>query len=141
MRMYLAPLMAASALALGGCGYYDSAYGGANYGYGYNDYGYYNPYSYSGYGYPYGGYSSLSYGWYGNSYYPGSGLYVYDRYRRPSVMTSGQRSYWTSRQPRTVMTTGTVRTRAVRQNWSGFNRGGAVQAQRQATRQNRSRSQ
>jgi hypothetical protein len=138
MRFYLAPLVAASALALGGCGYYDGVYGGAGYGYNdysYRDYGYYNPYSYSGFGYPYS-YGSY-YGWYGDSYYPGTGLYVYDTYRRPRLMTSTQRSYWMSRQPRTVTATSTVRTQSVRPNWSAFNRGATVQAQRQAMRQER----
>ena len=138
MRMYLAPLMAVSALALGACAYGDLGYGYGNYGYGgYNSYGYGSPYYGSSYGY-----GSPYYGWYDNYYYPGSGSYVYDSYRRPRVWTSTQRTYWTSRQP-AVTTSGTTRTRVVtqRQNWSGFNRGGAVQAQRQATRQNRSRSQ
>ena len=39
------------------------------------------------YGYP--GY----YGWYGGFYYPGNGIYVYDRYRRPYRWNGNQQRY------------------------------------------------
>lgn len=42
----------------------------------------------SGYGYD---------GWYGDYYDPGSGLYVFDRYRRPYRWTEDQRRYWEAR--------------------------------------------
>jgi hypothetical protein len=121
MRIPLISLAAASALALGGCayGYGDYGYGGLDvglgYGGGYGDYGYgYGGYSgyYGGYGYPFG--------WYDDYYYPGTGIYVYDSYRRPRAWNNRERTYWTSRQrPRTM--TGT-RTTVVSPNWTGFNR-------------------
>jgi hypothetical protein len=122
MRISFISLAAASAVALGGCTYGDVGLGYGYGGYGYNDYGYYNPYYYGGYGYPYGGfgYGTPYYGWYGDSYYPGTGVYVYDSYRRPRTWTSRERSYWTSRQPTT--TTTTTRTSVTRPNWSGFDR-------------------
>jgi hypothetical protein len=99
MRIPCISLLAAGALSLGGCaGYY--GYGGDYYG------GY-------GYGYPY-------FGWYDNFYYPGAGVYVYDSYRRPHVMTTTQRTYWTRRSP--ALRTGS--TTRVRENWSGFGRRG-----------------
>ena len=97
MRIPFISLLAAGALALSGCAYdmYGSPYG---YGYGYGPStslsigigsgGYYG--GYGGYGYD-------PFGWYGDYYYPGSGIYVYDSYRRPRVWSSGQRDYWTSR--------------------------------------------
>jgi hypothetical protein len=110
----------AGAVALGGCTYGDVGLGVGYGGYGYNDYGYYNPYYYGGYGYPYSAsYGSPYWGWYGDSYYPGTGIYVYDSYRRPRQWTSRERSYWSSRQP---ASTTTARTISVRPNWSGFNR-------------------
>jgi len=95
MRIPYISLLAAGALSLGGCADY--------YGYG-GDY--------------YGGYGSPYYGWYDNYYYPGSGLYVYDTYRRPHVMTTTQRTYWSQRSP--SLRAGST-TRA-RENWSGFKR-------------------
>jgi len=118
MRIPFISLMAAGALALGGC-----AYGGVGLGYGspYYGYGYSSPYYGYGYGSSYygGGFGSPYYGWYDNYYYPGSGTYVYDSYRRPFVMTTSQRSYWSTRSP-ALRASGT-RTQ-VRENWSGFSR-------------------
>ena len=118
----MAALALLSGVTLGGCAYglgdpY-GGYGGVNVGYGNGYYGngYGSPYGYGGYGY------GSPYGWYDNYYYPGSGYYVYDSYRRPHVWTSTQRSYWTARQPTVVTTSGTRTTRTVRPNWSGFNR-------------------
>jgi hypothetical protein len=125
MRIPYISLLAAGALALSGCAYGDlglgigSGYGGyygSSYGYPYGPYGGYGTYPgyYGGFGYgtPY-------YGWYGDSYYPGTGIYVYDSYRRPHVWNDRQRHYWTSRQ-QSVRTSGTSTTR--QQNWSGFDR-------------------
>jgi hypothetical protein len=117
MRIPYIFVLAAGALSLGGCaGYY--GYGGDYYG-GYGPYaglgyssGYYEPY-YGGYGY-----GSPYYGWYGDYYYPGTGVYVYDSYRQPHVMTTTQRAYWSQRSP--ALRAGS-RTR-VRENWSGFKR-------------------
>ena len=149
-------LIAGSALALGGCAYGDlglglgTGYGGYGYGYGspYYGYGYGSPY-YGGYGYGYGGYpyygSSYgygmpSYGWYNDYYYPGTGYYVYDTNRRPYVMTTTQRQYWTTRSPALRASSTTT----VRPNWSSFNnRQERLQArsdrraERQATREER----
>jgi hypothetical protein len=36
-------------------------------------------------------------GWYDNYFYPGSGIYVYDRDRRPHVWSDGQHNYWSGR--------------------------------------------
>jgi hypothetical protein len=122
MRIPFICLTAAGAIALGGC-----TYGGLGLGYGYGDYGYggygYSPYGY--YGSPYygagyyGGFGS-PWGWYDNYYYPGTGIYVYDSYRRPRIWTDSQRRYWLGRQ-QAVRSTG-VRTTSVRPNWSGFTR-------------------
>ena len=117
MRIPYISLIAAGALALGGCAYGDLGYGvGYGDGYGAYDYGYgYGPYG--GYGeYPayYGGFGAPYFGWYDNYYYPGTGIFVYDSYRRPHRWSSGERSYWLSRQ------TATGTTKAA--NWSGFNR-------------------
>lgn len=136
MRIPFVSLIAASALALGGCayggiglgygdpyaGYYGSQYGGYG-GYGYNSG--YAGYGYnSGYGSPYGygasyGYGSPYYGWYDGYYYPGTGYYVYNSYRQPVVWSDSQRRYWTDRQ-KTASTRGV--TRVTSPNWSGFQR-------------------
>ena len=66
----------------------------------YGDYGYgYGRHGYGGYG------SSISigigagdyYGWNRGYYYPGTGYYVYDRYRRPYRWDGYQQRYWTNR--------------------------------------------
>ncbi len=112
----------------GGYGYdpygysgYGSPYGYAGYGSGY---GYGSPYGYGsryGYGSPYGGYNPF--GWYGNSYYPGIGIYVYDRHHRRRRWSNAEQSYWqqriASRRPATDATTRSV---APRENWSGLDR-------------------
>jgi hypothetical protein len=133
MRIPYISLVAAGALALGGCAYGDlgfgMGYGSPYYGYGYSSpyYSYGRPSISIGYGsyygsgyYPYGGYGygMPYYGWYDNYYYPGSGYYVYDTYRRPHVMTTTQQAYWTRRSP-ALRTNSTTR---VRENWSGFDR-------------------
>lgn len=112
MRIPYISLIAAGALTLGGCAYGDLGYG-IGYGGGYGSYGY------GGYGYDYaspyyGGYGSPYFGWYDDFYYPGTGYYVYDSYRRPHVWNSRQRSYWMSHQ-----TSGTTTKSA---NWTGFSR-------------------
>lgn len=126
MRIPYISLLAAGALALGGCAYGDlgvgmgygglGGYYGTGYGYPYGPYGGYGAYPgyYGGFGYgmPY-------YGWYDDAYYPGTGIYVYDSYRRPRVWSDRERHYWTSRQ-QSIRTSGTG-TR-VQANWSGFDR-------------------
>jgi hypothetical protein len=123
MRIPYISALAAGALALGGCAYGDLGYGSGYYGgYGYGgpsfsvglSSGYYSPY-YGGHGYGYG-YGS-PFGWYDDFYYPGTGVYVYDTYRRPHVMTSRQRTYWSSRSP----SSRNHNASSARANWSGFN--------------------
>jgi hypothetical protein len=137
MRIPFISLAAAGALALGGCSYgglglgYGDPYYGGGYGYGSSyyggGYGYGSPYYNSGYG-GYG-YGYSPYGWYNNYYYPGSGYYVYDQYRRPRAMTISERQYWLLRARNATNRTGTTSATTVRQreNWSGFRN-------RQATR-------
>jgi len=114
----------------GNSGYYDPYYGGySDYGYGYGSpygYGYGSPYGYrSGHGY------SPYWGWNNGYYYPGSGYYVYDNYRRPRVWTEAERRYWAERANRP----GTTATRRLLDNWSDFSRGGQAASQaRQTTR-------
>jgi hypothetical protein len=51
-----------------------------------------------GYGSAYGGaYGSPYWGWYDDYYYPGTGAYVYDRYRHRHAWNDGQRAYWEQR--------------------------------------------
>ena len=88
IRIPFISLVAAGALTLGGCAYGDFGYGGLGVGYGYGD-----PLLWRlGYGNPYGGYGYRllrpCYGWYDDYYYPGTGVYVYDSYRRPHVGTT-----------------------------------------------------
>ena len=99
-----------------GNGYYDPYYGGSYYGSGYG-YPYGSGY---GYGYPYGGYGSSYYGWNNGFYYPGSGYYVYDRYRRPDRWTDAQRRYW-ERQRGIATSSGGI-SRVV-ENWADFQNG------------------
>src|SRR3546814_6614847 len=68
------------------------------------------------------GYAPSYYGWYGDYYYPGTGVYVYDRYRRPHRWSSSQQRYWSRR--------GEHYRRENRDwrgdqkgNWGGWNRG------------------
>lgn len=167
MRVPYISLLAAGALALGGCAYgdlgvgYGSGYGGyGGYG-GYSRYGspyygssyggyYGSPYGYSSYGsygspYGYGGYSSYGspyYGWNNGYYYPGTGYYVYDSNRVPHTMSSGQRDYWTNRQKAytTAVTTKTRRAPTLRQDWSAFKQQKATdRATRKAERTKRTR--
>lgn len=102
-----AALTLAAAVGLSACttglGY--GPYGGSGISVGINS-GYYDPY-YDGYGYGYG-YSRARYGytpywgWYDGFYYPGTGYYVYDRYRRPRQWTEAERRYWNEKRTRTL---------------------------------------
>ncbi|WP_267434994.1 hypothetical protein [Sphingomonas sp. GM_Shp_1] len=107
-----AALMAAGLLALGGCadGY---GYSGVSVGSGFG--GGYGP-GYYGYGGGYG-YAPSYYGWYNDFYYPGTGIYVYDRYRRPYRWNDGQRAYWEGRR-------GAWRGGPIRDQWRGWGRDG-----------------
>ena len=128
MRIPYISIMAAGALALGGCAYGDYGYGlglGGGYGaYGYGSpyygYGYGSPYYGYGYGSPYYGYG-LGYepfGWYDDFYYPGTGIYVYDSSRHRHRWSSDQERYWNSRRSHWQSHSGASVTT---ENWSGFN--------------------
>jgi len=124
-RLAIAAVAAAGALALSGCA--DDMYGPYGYdAYGYSPYGYaYAPYGY-GYGYPYGGYGYYGgydpFGWYGDFYYPGVGIFVYDRDRHRREWNGGEQRFWMNRRT-TWQSHGGTMTSGTRENWSGFNRG------------------
>ena len=144
MRIPFISLIAASSIALGGCAYGNFGFGMGYGDYGYGSYGYRSPYSgygygysspYSGYGYGYGSpydgygygspywgsrYGSPYYGWYNGYYYPGSGYYVYDSYRRPRLWSDTQQRYWTRR--RQAVTSRSTTSDSTTPNWSGFER-------------------
>jgi hypothetical protein len=125
-----------SGMLLSGCAYdtYGSPYGygygpqggvslgvgyGGGYGGYYGGYGYGYPSSYyGGYGYSYGGYDPF--GWYGDSYYPGTGIYVYDSGRNRHVWNNNQQQYWTQRRQQWQSHGGS--TGSTSANWSGWNR-------------------
>jgi hypothetical protein len=109
-RLGLVGILAGLGIGLSACadGY---GYGGIDAGYG--SAGYYDGYGagYPGYGYA-GGYAPSYFGWYGDYYYPGTGVYVYDRNRRAHRWNDRQRSYWSGRR-------GNGR---IRDNWADFRR-------------------
>ncbi len=82
MRFVLKSALLATALAgaaaLGGCA--EDGYGYSGVSVGYN----------AAWGDPY-------WGWYGDYYYPGTGVYVYDRQRRRHAWNDIQRGYWEGR--------------------------------------------
>jgi hypothetical protein len=117
-RVRTALIGAFGCVALGGCAsYYNPygynggyGYGGARYGYGYGGvsvgygsgyspyYGGYNSPYYGGYYSPgYYGYRNYPYGWNNGFYYPGRGIYVYDRHHRAYRWNQTQRRYWEGR--------------------------------------------
>ncbi|WP_333571181.1 hypothetical protein [Sphingomonas sp.] len=72
------------AAILGGCMDGGYGYGGSRVAVGYGSaWG-------SGFGDPY-------WGWHDDYYYPGTGAYVYDRYRHRHAWNDGQRAYWEQR--------------------------------------------
>ena len=134
LRLRSVAIILAAGVGLGGCATYSPFGYGSGVSVSYGNRGYYDPYygGYSRYGYsPYGygagygyGYSPY-YGWHNGFYYPGSGYYVYDRFRRPRVLTDAERQYWSQRasQP------GTTLSRKLVENWSGFSTGGQTGTQ------------
>lgn len=88
-------------LGLGACtdGY---GYSGVSLGYGnagyYGD-PYYDDFGYAGFG-GFGGYGvgQSWFGWNNGFYYPGTGVYVYDSYRRPYRWNNAQQRYWSGQQ-------------------------------------------
>ena len=97
-------IIAFAALGLAGCSsYYDDGYG----------------YGYNRVAVSYGNYHRPYYGWYDNYYYPGTGYYVYDRYRTPYRGTDAQRRYWTLRRER-ALRLATEKGIVYRDNWEAF---------------------
>jgi hypothetical protein len=134
-RIAIAACGIAAAVGLTGCvddyGYGRSSYGVyGGYGAGYGDgYGYGPGYYDGGYGY------AGSFGWYGDYYYPGTGVYVYDRYRRPHRWNSAQQRYWLGRRNYAYGGVRPQDRREIRQNWGAFRQD--RQGDRQAFRQQR----
>nr|WP_277979422.1 hypothetical protein [Sphingomonas phyllosphaerae] len=91
-----------------------TGYGYSGVGFGVGSGGYYDD-PYGGYGYGGYGYAPSYYGWNDGFYYPGTGVYVYDRYRRPFRWNGNQQRYWQQRR-------GGYGGRDVRDNWQGFRR-------------------
>lgn len=69
-----------------------------------------------GYGGGYYGAVTPYYGWYGDYYYPGTGIYVYDRYRVARRWSDGDRAYWYGRR-------NGWRGGRFHNNWRDFHRG------------------
>ena len=97
-RIIGAGLILAATLGLAACaGNYGGGYGSIGYAGGYNSG--YDRYYGDAFGYrsvPYG-YVGSNFGWYGNSYYPGTGVYIYDRRGHRRQWSSQHRSYWQNR--------------------------------------------
>ena len=136
-----AVLTAVAAIGLSAC---MSPYGYGGVGVGYGN-GYYDGYGgYPSYGAGYGsGYGYEPYwGWYDGYYYPGTGYYVYDRYRRPHRWDR-YRDYWERRRENATSSSEFRRQMEARrdqldqQNWSGFEQG-PTRAQRIRSNDNRS---
>lgn len=96
-RVGLMTLLGGLALGTAACtdGY---GYGGASLGYGSAFYAdpYYAGGGWGGFGPGVGPGLGLgsTFGWYDNFYYPGTGVYVYDRFRRPYRWNDSQRRFW-----------------------------------------------
>ncbi len=127
-RIGLLALLGALGLGVSACsdGY---GYGGLNVGASSGYYG--GPYGGGGYGY---GYAPSYFGWYGDYYYPGTGIYVYDRGRRPYRWNDAQRAYWEGRRqgwqgtPRFRNNWGQFRGYAPGRQYRGWRGGGAYRA-------------
>jgi hypothetical protein len=119
-RLRALALAAIATVSVTGCSTYDDYYGGYGYGrsyygnsYGYSPYGYRS--SYSSYYTPYA-YATPYYGWYNNYYYPGVGVYIYDRSGSRYQWNDTYRNYWERRRDRSY---------SGRENWSGYRNDGA----------------
>lgn len=104
MNRKIVTLLAAGAAlaALGGC-VDEGGYAGVDAGYGYAGpgYGYAGGPGWDYYGNP--DYYGFGYGWYGDSWYPGTGVLVYDRAGHGRRWNHGERDYWHSHGPRPGM--------------------------------------
>jgi hypothetical protein len=132
-RLRLAALALTGGIALSGCAYdmYGNPYGygygpqsGVSVGVGYGGYyGGYYPYAGYGYGYPYAGYGYGydPFGWYGDYYYPGVGVYVYDHNHNRHQWTDQQRRYWEQRRSQWQSHHGSA-AGTTTENWSGWDR-------------------
>ena len=135
-----AALTVAAAIGLSAC-MSPYGYGGVGVGAGYGG-GYYDGYG-PGYGYASGyGYEPY-WGWYDGYYYPGSGYYVYDSYRRPHRWDDDHRRHWEGRRTNAMSSSEFRRQMEERRdqldqpNWSGFEQG-PVKVQRVQRRSNES---
>jgi hypothetical protein len=93
MRVPLVLLTAAAALSLGACA---DGYTGVNVGLGY-DYPFYDPAACWNTGWSDYGWAGAYCAWYDGFFYPGTGIYVYDRYRHPHLCSDAERTYWSQR--------------------------------------------
>jgi hypothetical protein len=135
-RLRTAALTVGAAIGLAACttpyGYGGVGVGGGYGSYGYDGYGYGYPAGAYGYGYePY-------WGWYDGYYYPGTGYYVYDRYRNPYPWDH-YRDYWEGRRENAMSSKDFRRQMEAyrdQQNWSGFDQGPAQVQRVQRVRSN-----
>ena len=97
-RLRSALILLAAAAGLGACNYHDG-YGYSRVSVGYSSGGYCDPYwddCYYRRGYRRGYYDPW-YGWYDNHYYPGIGIFVYDRWGRRHHWGDHHRRFWEGR--------------------------------------------
>ena len=101
-RLRSALLLLTATFGLGAC-HYGSGYGYSRVSVGYSSGGYCDPY-YDDCYYRRGSYGRGAYdpwyGWYGDFYYPGIGIYIYDRGGRRHHWDDRHRRYWEGRRYR-----------------------------------------
>jgi len=120
MRLRSALLALATLPALAAC---DTYYGDRGYGYGYGGVslgfgrGYYDPW-YDPYWDHYA--SNPYWGWYNGFYYPGSGIFIYDRWRRPFRWSDRHRRFWMDRRSHWERRGDWNGRREWRDNWRDF---------------------
>src|SRR5688572_10065308 len=98
-RFRSALVLLAATVGLGACSYNDGyGYGYGRVSLGYSSGGYCDPYYYDCYGSRYGrrGYDPW-YGWYGDYFYPGIGIYIYDRWGGRRHWDDHHRRFWHDR--------------------------------------------
>ena len=133
-------LLLAAAAGLSACTSYGDGYGYGSVSVGYGTSGYCDPYyddCYYGRGYGgYGRYGSYDpwYGWYGEHYYPGIGVFVYDRWGRSYRWNDNDRRYWEGRRQRWGNRDWNDRRW---ENWNGYRRNGTSTGNRTWTRDGR----